>query len=249
MNPSDVIDMIVLEQPFHLELVRVPAGEFLMGSDPAKDVEEIEQPQHRVYVSEYFIGKFPVTNTQYAVYARAQEIKFGVPKGKDNHPVVQVSWQEATAFCRWLGQVTGREMRLPTEAEWEKAARGTDGRRYPWGKSWIAGKANAGGSERRGTTPGGKYSPFGDSPYGVADMAGNVWEWCADWYNANEYQAHARSNSTVKDPKGPPNGDMRVVRGGSWLSGQYDARASYRVWVRPDSRGYDCGFRVVSPSL
>ena len=136
------LDLLTIESPIHLELVRVPAGEFLMGSDPKvdKDASADEQPQHRLYLPEFYIGKYPVTNEQYAAFVKAarqaapQHWKNGqIPAGKGDHPVVDVSWQDAVAFCRWLSQASGKAIRLPTEAEWEKAARGSDGRIYPWG--------------------------------------------------------------------------------------------------------------------
>lgn len=198
--------VLVIEHPFHLELIRIPAGEFLMGSDPAKDknAQPREQPQHRVYVSEFYIGKYPVTNAQYAAFTKIQ-----IPSGKENHPVVNISWDVAVAFCEWLSQETGKQFRLPTEAEWEKAARGTDGRIYPWGNEWDAKRLNSSKSKIGGTTPVGKYSPAGDSPYGLADMSGNVWEWCADSFDEKEYQR--RGGSTVKDPQGPKTGGRAYV--------------------------------------
>ncbi|MBI1882373.1 MAG: SUMF1/EgtB/PvdO family nonheme iron enzyme, partial [Chloroflexi bacterium] len=116
-----------------------------MGSDPAQDknARKDEQPQHRVYVSEFYIGKYTITNEQYAVFVQATKHrapiywkKGKIPAGKENHPVFYVSWDDAVVFCKWLSQETGRTFRLPTEAEWEKAARGTDGRIYPWGDQW-----------------------------------------------------------------------------------------------------------------
>lgn len=183
-------DPIVLESPFQLELVWVPASEFLMGSDPAKDRLAVknEQPQHRVHVSEFYIGKYPITNTQYSVYAKENKIEFMVPSGKDSHPVVKITWSQAIRFCEWLSHVTERRLRLPTEAEWEKAARGTDGRIYPWGNGWDSARVNGGLSRwvrpiTQTTTLVGKYSPDGDSLYGASDMAGNVWEWTNSLYH------------------------------------------------------------------
>jgi sulfatase modifying factor 1 len=242
-------DILVIDAPFRLELVRVPAGEFWMGSDPTLDryAWPGEVPKHRVYVSEFYIGKYAVTNVQYATYARVNGIafEFEIVAGKRNHPVVEVLWDEAVAFCKWVGQVAGRNVRLPTEAEWEKAARSADGRIYPWGNSWEASRLN---SEEAGvgeTTPVDKYSPSGDSPYGAADMAGNVWEWTADWYNENEYSEHIKSGSPVKDPTGPAEGDSRVLRGGSWAYKHGVTRATYRRGVSPRYPGLDVGFRVV----
>ncbi len=139
---------------------------------------------------------------------------------KADHPVTQVSWDDAVAFAQWVSQVTGRNVRLPTEAEWEKAARGTDGRIYPWGDIWDKTKLNSFEGGRGDTTQVGKYSPEGDSPYGAADMAGNVWEWTADWYGETEYKDRTASGQSITDPTGPASGDYRVVRGGSWYNTQ-----------------------------
>ena len=201
-----------------IELIRIPAGEFLMGSDPAQDedAQDDEQPQHRVYVPEYSIGKYPVTNEQYAAFVKATGYeasghwgKGEIPSGKENHPEVYVFWDDAVAYCQWLSEATGQNLRLPTEAEWEKAARGTDGRIYPWGNEWDPTRLNSleGGPED--TMPVGHYSPGGDSPYGVADMAGNVWEWCTDGNNDR----------------------ARVLRGGA-----FNSNAS---WVRCATRSGD----------
>lgn len=244
--------------PIHLELVRVPAGEFLMGSDPArdKDARPDEQPQHRVYLSEFHIGKYPVTNEQYAAFVRAtgQRVpdhwKNGqISRGKANHPVVYVDWADAVAFCEWLSKANGRPFRLPTEAEWEKAARGpelAEGRIYPWGNVWESDRLN---SVERGpgdTTPVGHYSPAGDSPSGAADMAGNVWECCADWYDEQEYQR--RAGRVVTDPTGPKQGNFHVLRGGAF--------SNRAPWLRCAARGSgdrnrfrDLGFRVAGGPL
>jgi formylglycine-generating enzyme required for sulfatase activity len=245
-------DVLTITSPIHLELVRVPAGEFLMGSDPAKDKDsyDFEQPQHRVYVSEFYIGKHPVTNEQYAAFVKATQHEAPehwergeVPSGKENHPVVYVSWHDAVVFCQWLSQETGKTFRLPTEAEWEKAARGPDGRICPWGNEWDETKLNSEEAGPGDTTPVGQYSPGGDSPYGAADMSGNVWEWCADWYNEEEYQR--RVKSTVKDPRGPKKGKSRVLRGGAFPIDHGGVRCAYRFGDAPNNRDGDGGFRVV----
>lgn len=154
-----------------------------------------------------------------------------------------VSRDDAVAFCQWLSRETGRPFRLPTEAEWEKAARGTEGRIYPWGNEWDATKLNSGETGPGDTTPVGQYSPRGDSPYDCADMAGNVWEWCADGYDAQEYQRRAKS--TVKDPQGPEEGEFRVLRGGAFLSDRGFVRCAFRNWNFPNLRLWGGGFRVV----
>jgi serine/threonine-protein kinase len=234
-----------------MEFVRVPAGEFLMGSDRTKDKEASndETPQHKVMLNEYLIGKTPVTNKQYQAFVQATGHKQpehwkngGIPNSKQEHPVVQVSWQDGVAFCAWASKVSGQEVRLPSEAEWEKAARGEDGRIYPWGdqspdKNHCNYVGNFFSIFPGGTTPVGKYSPIGDSSYGCVDMAGNVWEWVNDWYDKKYYQASPGSN-----PSGPASGTYRVMRGGSWDSLGIDLRVSYRYWGSPVYWNY-LGFR------
>lgn len=219
--------------------VFVPAGEFLMGSaaDDA-DADDNEKPQHTVYLDAFWIDRVEVTN---AMYARCVKAKACAPPLQDtserrkryygnpeyaNYPVIYVSWEAAQAYCQWAGG------RLPTEAEWEKAARGIDGRQYPWGDEPL--NCTHSNSGIRGccvgdTTAVGSY-PSGASPYGALDMAGNVYEWVADWYDREYY-----SRSPARNPAGPAAGEKRVIRGGSW--GFWD-----RCWdtpqdvVRSDSR-------------
>ena len=236
-----------------IELIRIPADEFLMGSDGTKDRGALERefPQHCVYVSEFYIGKYPVTNMQYNTFVKATQYKPPADwrggefsAGKADHPVVHVMWDDAVAFCDWLSQESGRHFRLPTEAEWEKAARGADGRRYSWGDIWSNAKLNSHAQGPGETTAVDQYSPASDSPYGVADMCGNVWEWCADWFEEAEYQR--RAAASVKDPQGPKQGSYRVQRGGScWADPQWSARCAFRDHYSPfNSKDYN-GFRVV----
>ena len=206
-------------QEFEPETVLIPAGSFSMGSDPAKDKEarEEEQLQHRVKLPGYRIGRYPVTNLEYQAFVEAsgqrppEHWESGqMPEGLSDHPVVNVSWEDAVAYCRWLSEQSGRSYRLPSEAEWEKAARGDNGRIYPWGDDWDASRANTAESGSGNTTPVGQYSTVGgDSPYGVADMAGNMWEWTADWYQAYPESDYHPNNYGEK---------YRVVRGGSFLN-------------------------------
>ena len=156
----------------------IPAGVFTMGSDKYVD----EKPIHDVYLDAYYISEFPVTVAQYRLFCVASQRNMpDAPSWGwiDEHPMVSVTWDDATAFCEWAG------VRLPTEAEWEKAARGTDGRAYPWGNDWDKSKCSN-FTNSKSTQPVGSY-PDGASPYGVLDMAGNVWEWCSDWYSADYY--------------------------------------------------------------
>jgi sulfatase modifying factor 1 len=252
------------------EFARIPAGEFLMG---ASDAEEDARPVHSVYVGEFFIGRFPITQDEYARFVRAAShpppavrelplIAIGgredvfkelaapyvwtaaePPAGYSSHPVVLITYSDALAYCRWLSDGLGREVRLPTEAEWEKAARGgVDGLAYPWGDDIEPSRSNfladAATKHERGTRPTGTYAPNG---YGLYDVAGNVWEWVSDWYAADYYGV-----SEPRDPQGPPSGTMRIVRGGSWVNADVSMlKCAYRHQVPPDTYAYSMGFRIV----
>jgi formylglycine-generating enzyme required for sulfatase activity len=241
---------IRITSPIDLEMKRVPAGEFLIGSDPDKDrhAAQNEQPQHYVYVSEFYISKYPVTKTQYAMFVLSAHHsppghwkKGTFVSGFDNHPIVNVTWDDATAFCEWLSQQTGKNLRLPTEAEWEKAARGTDERIYPWGNEWDGKKCHSSGDfftsfTRVSTAAVGQCSPSGDSPYGVSDMSGNVWEWCLDWFDERAYPK--RIKAPVKNPTGPKSGTYHVARGGSWADNRKNVRAAVRYGGPPKHSPY-----------
>src|SRR5262245_1062580 len=217
-----------MTQPALRNVARIPAGDFLMG---AADAGEDERPVHRVFVSEFYIGRFAVTNDEYARFLRAtnhpapavrrlplvagsgrdrlfRELaapyvwpdKETPPPGRGGHPVSLVRYEDAVAFCRWLSDESRRLVRLPTEAAWEKAARGgIDGQRYPWGNeidlSYANYLADPAQKHQRGTRPAGTYPP---NPYGLCDVIGNVWEWVADWYNPDYY-----AMSEPNDPRGP----------------------------------------------
>jgi formylglycine-generating enzyme required for sulfatase activity len=239
------------------EMILIPAGEFIMGSDTGRDDEK---PQRKAYLPDFYISRYQVTNAEFEAFVKATGQvttaekegkgrallggKWGWVKGADwrhpcgpdssiagreKHPVVQVSWSDAVAYCQWAGK------RLPTEAEWEKAARGTGGRTWPWGNEWVDGKCNTSEAGVDDTTPVGRYSPASDSPYGVADMAGNVWEWTADWYRA--YPGSTYKSDDFGDKR-------RVVRGGSWSSDQVFARCACRSRVSLDNCSLGLGFRV-----
>lgn len=242
-----VANRMRLTAPLEMEFVRVPAGAFRMGSDKEKDPLSYsdERRQHPVEVAEFWIGVYPVTNRQYQVFVRAQGVQppshwvgGQIPKGLEDHPVVNISWRDAIAFCQWLSQASGQKIRLPSEAEWEKAARGVDGRIYPWGDKWDPTKCNSAEKGPGKTTPVGQYSPQGDSPYGCADMAGNVWEWTSSLYKPYPY----RADDGREDPKAE---GSRVLRGGAWNSDRSLVRAAYRGYNVPASRYYLLGFRCV----
>ena len=243
--------------PFEPEMILIPAGEFLMGSDPQKDKDAgaAEQPQHTLYLPDYTIAKTPVTNAQYAEFVRDAGLvappkhwrKGKPPPDELNHPVVNVTWHDAMAYCDWLADLTGKPCRLPSEAEWEKAARGIDGRIYPWGNRWYPKWGNTEEGGVGDTTPVGRY-PRGASPYGVLDMAGNVWEWTRSLWGNNWQIPYFRY---PYDPQGRREnleaGDsvFRVVRGGSWFYDQRLARCAYRHRYIPDHFDNALGFRVV----
>jgi formylglycine-generating enzyme required for sulfatase activity len=230
-----------------MSLIPIPAGDFRMGSDPARDpnAQTQEQPQHLVSLPDYAIGQYPITNAHYQVFARAAQRPFEFLAGREHHPAVNVAWDDAVAFCVWLSRLTGRTFRLPSEAEWEKAARGPDGRLFPWGDAWDDTRLNA-AQPHLGTTPVGQFSPLGDSPYGVADLSGNVWEWCADWFDARHYARRAQRGRPVRRPLGPAAGAGCVARGGAFDSPARQARAAYRNWFYPYNTRPNLGFRIVA---
>lgn len=225
-------------------MVFVPKGEFLMGSsDVDKHAESDEKPQHTVYLDSFWIDKFKVTNAQYQKCVGAGKCtaprqsksytrSFYYADSKyDNYPVINVVVNDAKSFCEWAGK------RLPTEAQWEKAARGTDERIYPWGNVFDKNLLNSYEGGRGDTSEVGGY-PLSASSYGVMDMAGNVAEWVADWYDSGYYK-----NSPSRNPSGPSSGLDRVQRGGSWNNAAADVRAANRFNSRFSSNFV--GFRCV----
>jgi iron(II)-dependent oxidoreductase len=224
-NPVDGAEMVVL-----------PAGTFTMGSERG---HRDEQPPHKVTLSSFAVYKYEVTNEQYEAFCKAtghrkpafsENSKFNQPK----QPVVGVTWDDAVAYAKWAGT------RLPTEAEWEYAARGTDGRLYPWGNERARRRAHSDQNPQSDSTAVVGTYPDGVSPFGCHDMAGNAWEWVADYYAYDYY-----SRSPEKDPRGPEQGVRRVLRGGSWAFPS-ELRATYRFYEKPDFSVNWVGFRCVS---
>lgn len=260
------------------DMALVSAGEFFMGTADGSDGLADEHPERLISLHSFFMDLFEVTNENYAVFVHltghrspannspASTLWSGVlpPFAIATHPVVNVSWEDAVAYCRWLGK------RLPTEAEWEKAARGTDGRRYPWGNEWDLTKANSASywagrtiefqsgadweafwvkgdgarlAKEKGlngevlTLPVGSF-PKAISPYGIHDLAGNVAEWVQDWYDPNYYRS-----APLTDPTGPERGAIKSMRGGSWLKPAVSLRTSDRDWGTIESRPSGTGFR------
>jgi formylglycine-generating enzyme required for sulfatase activity/tRNA A-37 threonylcarbamoyl transferase component Bud32 len=220
--------------------VFVPAGKFLMGStDSDPEAGSDEKPQHTVLLNAYWIDQTEVTNAMYAMCVQAKACQPPVSTGRsyygdpqwDDYPVVYVSWDEAQTYCNWAGR------RLPTEAEWEKEARGTDGRKYPWGDAKPDQNLLNFNWNVKDITRVGLY-PAGASPYGALDMAGNVWEWVADWYDKTFY-----AGAPSQNPSGPSAGEYRVLRGGNWSSRSDNVRAASRFSDLPDSRYDYLGFR------
>jgi len=243
------------------EMILIPAGEFLMGSDPKKTkfVGNGEQPQHTLHLPDYYLAKTPVTNAQYLAFVQAtgrdqpRHWKDGKPPGsKGNHPVLYVSWHDAVAYCQWLAQVTGKSYRLPSEAEWEKGARGTDGRIFPWGDQWVAKRCNVSETGKEdNTTPVGVY-PQGASPYGLLDMAGNVNEWTISLWGEDSGEPEFKYPYVPTDGRENEqagNNTCRVLRGGSFYFGWARALCSRRDRELPDCRRRHFGFRVAADFL
>jgi len=226
------------------DMVLVPEGYFQMGS--SSGTAEDQKPMHFVYTSAFYIDKYEVSNAQYRKFMEATQHPpplywddelFNQP----DQPVVGVSWFDAMAYARWKGR------RLPTEAEWEKAARGSDGRLYPWGGKWAKGFnlffVNVFGQEDKYefTAPV-DYYQTGISPFGVYNLAGNVWEWCLDWYDPEYYKY-----SPELDPEGPEPQRMKVLRGGSWINNIDGVSAINRARNLPTTKNNIYGFRTVLP--
>ncbi len=225
--------------------LNIPAGPFWIGNAPGDpEAGGDEKPQRELDLPGYQIGRFPVTNAEYACFVHASQYtppdhwpNGWVPVGLEDHPVVNVSWEDVEVYCQWISQITGRQYRLPTEEEWEKAARGglPETRRYPWGDEWRPGMCNTIELARGKTSPIHEFEQVNASPFGAVDMAGNVWEWTAGSYKCDPDRLDASPHYGHLD---------RVVRGGSWQNSRQSARISCRGQCKPDERHPYLGFRV-----
>jgi formylglycine-generating enzyme required for sulfatase activity len=250
---SEPDSVVVVVLP--LKMVLIPEGTFLMGSETG---DEDEQPIHEVNLSPYYIGVYEVTNAEYKEFCDATgrpyppNPPFYDPETFEpidnyfldypNHPVVNVSWSDAVAYCEWLSEEYLGKYRLPTEAEWERAARGgLENKDYPWGDEISADKANYLDSWIFMPTEVGSYEP---NAFGIYDVAGNVCEWCQDWYDAVYYKKCVEEG-IVEDPPGPETGTYRVYRGGSFFDEAMFVRVSKRFSGEPDLPLDNIGFRVV----
>jgi toxoflavin biosynthesis protein ToxD len=242
-----------------IQLITIPAGEFVMGSteeqvgelikrfpEVDKRLFERELPRHKVYLPEYQIGKYEITNREFGEFIKATGNKMAVEIKKSDHPVVGVSWDEAREFCKWLSGENGGQFSLPTEAEWEKAARGTEGKIFPWGNEWKSENCNAEGRIRE-TTPVNFFETLNISCYGVVDMAGNVFEWTSTtignlepWPSKYVYSYQKNDGREDAEPR-----TRRVGRGGSFARNEAFCRATFRFADLPTDRYPTQGFRVV----
>lgn len=211
------------------EMVELPAGSFTMGGARA------DAPPRRVELSRFSISRFEITNAQYLTFCQQTGRTFladphwdeKYPLSYPDHPVVQVSWQDAVDFCKWLSEWTGREVRLPTEAEWEYAAQGSQA-----GVTLETSKQQQIPTREVGASP--------PNRFGLHDLLGNAYEWCADWYDGSYYLS-----ADSKDPKGPAEGRFKVIRGGSWADETVNCRVEYRAHAQPSPASPTVGFRVV----
>jgi formylglycine-generating enzyme required for sulfatase activity len=285
MNNSSTKSKTFIVEP---EMIFIKEGFFIMGSTES-EIEDLgkrypetdkrlfdrEAPKSNIFLPDYFIGKYPITNLQFEYFIQstkyqttAEKEKWGFhwldkiikieganwrnPTGiksniehQMNNPVIQISWYDALEYCKWLAEITHKPYRLPTEAEWEKAARGTDGRIWSWGNEWNPNFCNC---ERRFgfTTPVGNFSSQGDSIYGCADMMGNVWEWTSTTIGSMQPWP-----SKFENPYKPDDGredlnlpTRRVGRGGSWTNDQRNVRCAFRFADPPTERYSNQGFRI-----
>ena len=215
-------------------MILVPAGSFIRGSN---DGSSDERPRRRVYLDAFYMDKYPVTNARFRRFGKPKR-DYGSKFNGTRQPVVGVTWFQARDYCKSVGK------HLPTEAQWEKAARGGDGRKYPWGNAWDGSKViwdkNSGGK----THPVDRDYNTHRSPYGAVDMSGNVYEWVSDWHGKGYYR-----NAPNRNPEGPASGRGRVVRGGPWSANNPSwFRTAFRNRAGRDYRNFHLGFRCAKAS-
>jgi formylglycine-generating enzyme required for sulfatase activity len=235
-------DEIEINAP-EIDWIHIPAGEFQMG-DNFNEGDSDENPVHTVYLDDYYISKYEISVSQYNVFCmdtgtQTLSNEYYLRSYQKDYAAFYISWEEANAYCQWLSQKTGENIHLPTEAQWERAARGTNQNRYPWGNTppdcSIVSYVDCG----RGVGYVIRYEA-GATPSGIFQMAGNVWEWCQDYYSPSYY-----SQSPFQNPQGPSYGTYRVLRGGSATSTASEIRSANRFFKSPGDDDYDTGFRIV----
>ena len=226
-------------------MISIPGGSFLRGRSQALPDDGVkwfptllkdDRPVRRIVIDPFYMDKHEVTNRQFGEFISATGRPAPYywsdgkpPEGRQSHPVVNINWEEAAAYCEWAGR------RLPTEAEWERASRGLrEGATYPWGED----EPNKQLARFDGIDGAGTVCQFRKNDFGLCDMAGNVWEWCADWYEKDYYP-----QAPEKNPPGPPQGTYRVLRGGSWADAAKYLTCAHRSFARPDERSPNIGFR------
>jgi sulfatase modifying factor 1 len=235
-EPQAIREMAQFTEP---RMVTIPEGWFAMGSENARDDE---RPAHRVWVDGFELGIHQLSRAEFAHFIaqtrRAAPAFWDDPNFQDpRQPVVGPSWFDANAFCEWLSRITARNYRLPTEAEWERAARGgIEGQLYSWGDAPPEELPNYAERWKNGPEPVGLYAP---NPYGLFNMGDNVHEWCGDWYDAHYYE-----RSPQRNPQGPGEGSRRSSRGGAWRHHIKVSRCSARSSIPPEFKYADYGFRV-----
>jgi formylglycine-generating enzyme len=218
------------------DMIRIPAGEYFMGSPDNEADRFIDETQHKVKVSEFYISRYLVTNRLYEMFDPNHRHWRDKYSDHDEQPVVYVNWYEVVTFCRWLG------CRLPTEAEWEYACHAGTTTPFYTGDNLTTTHANYFNSQIHKTTPVGSYNP---NQWGLYDMSGNIYEWCLDWYDI-EYYNKCKLQGIIDNPPGPTTGSDRVLRGGSWCSYAWRCRSAHRNYFSPDSRIINnIGFRLV----
>ncbi len=235
-----------------MEFVLIPGGEFTMGSPAGEVGHETDETQHQVKVREFYMAKYEVTVAEFRKFVAATGYQWNEgTQGGVNDPVVNVSWNDALAYCQALSKKRGKVYRLPTEAEWEYACRAGSRTPFNTGNNLTTGQANYDGNYPYNNNPKGVYcrktvpvDSFAPNAWGLKNMHGNVWEWCRDWYDAN-YYAVCKAKGVVLDPENTVPGSYRVIRGGGWNYSAGTCRSAFRIDGTPVNRGNSVGFRPV----